>query len=85
MNIRIPRQKLAPLTGSEKQIAFASDLREKVIRRREEEYDQAVKRAQRAGTPMPSQAQVDRALAQIAETFNAHTDARWWIDHHREV
>lgn len=60
---------LTPLTGSEKQIAWANDIRKKIVQDLEE--------ALTAGTDA---AMLPLALTLLARVVSAHTDAKFWID-----
>jgi len=67
---RVRADKAAGLTGSDKQIAWAADIRADVTARIEE----VKARSAAAG---PETEMVDLALSRLA----AITDADWWIDH----
>jgi len=60
---------LTPLTGSEKQIAWANDIRQRIVQDLEE-----------ALTAGEDAEMLPKALSLLERVVNAHTDAKFWID-----
>jgi len=60
---------LAPLTGTDKQIAWAEDIRKKIV----QDLEEALANSESAEM-------LPRALALLGRVVNSHTDAKFWID-----
>jgi hypothetical protein len=71
---------LPALTGSDKQIAWASDIRAHVLR----EFDAAKAKIAEAVARKPNAAKVPAVLAEI-DKMRKNTSAKWWIESGRYV
>jgi hypothetical protein len=74
---------LAPLTGTDKQVAWANTIRLEMLPRIDEAAQKAVASLGRAYSALSpgAQGEIRDAVALIASEMRSSTDARWWIDY----
>jgi hypothetical protein len=72
----------AVLTGSDKQVAWATEIRAKLVG----DWNDHLIRGRSEYAGRPELAEIEANAAKIAAVLNAKTDARFWIDarHHTQ-
>ena len=72
---------MPPLTGSEKQVAWAESIRADICWRTEEWIAEMVEKAGKAGTPQSELEQGEARRRSLYQKIRAMNQASWWIDH----
>ena len=72
---------MPPLTGSEKQVAWAESIRADICWHTEEWIAEMVEKADKAGTPQSELEQGEARYRSLYQKLRAMNQASWWIDH----
>ena len=71
---------LTPLTGSQKQVAWAESVRADICRRTEEWIAEMLEKAVKAGTPQSELEQGEARYRDLYQKVREMNQASWWID-----